>query len=131
MPLIGTQLYRCVTMIPDFNVVGNLPAGEHPATWQELLDRFGYTPWRCQLLAGLREALLLLRAAGCRRAYIDGSRLLTFDSGRATQKAAFHGELYMADSRADPQGRLFLDFFQTDRDGNRKGILVVDLKDLP
>ena len=24
-----------------------------------------------------------------------------------------------------------LDFFQTDRDGNRKGIVVVDLKDLP
>lgn len=145
-------------MIPEFNAIGNLPAGEHPATWQELLDRFGYTPWRCQLLAGLREALLLLRAAGCRRAYIDGSfvttkevpgdfdacwdvqgvdfdlvddRLLTFDRGRATQKAAFHGELYMTDSRTDPQGRLFLDFFQTDRDGNRKGILVVDLKDLP
>jgi hypothetical protein len=31
----------------------------------------------------------------------------------------------------DPQGTLFLDFFQTDRDGRRKGIVVIDLKDLP
>jgi hypothetical protein len=31
-------------VIPDFDAVtGNLPAGEHLATWQELLDRYGYT----------------------------------------------------------------------------------------
>ena len=146
-------------MIPDFDVTtGNLPSGEHLATWQELVDRFGHTPWRRRLLAGLLDALRLLKAAGCRRAYIDGSfvtakeepgdfdacwdadgidfdrvdeRLLTFDRGRATQKAAFLGELFIADGRADPQGRLFRDFFQTDRDGRRKGIVVVDLKDLP
>lgn len=37
----------------------------------------------------------------------------------------------IADSRADPQGTLFLDFFQTDRDGHRKGIIAIDLKGLP
>ena len=58
-------------------------------------------------------------------------RLLTFDRGRATQKAAFRGELFIANTAADPQGTLFLDFFQTDRDGRRKGIVVIDLKDLP
>lgn len=146
-------------MIPDFDVAtGNLPDGEHLATWQEMLDRYGYTPWRFRLLNGLLDALRLLRAAGCRRAYIDGSfvtateqpgdfdacwdaqgvdfdlvddRLLTFDRGRATQKAAFLGELFVAESRADPQGTLFLEFFQTDRDGRRKGIIVIDLKGLP
>jgi hypothetical protein len=146
-------------VLPDFDPVsGNLPAGEHPAMWQEMLDRFGQTPWRRQLLVGLLEALRLLKAAGCQRAYIDGSfvttkdepgdfdacwdadgvdfdlvddRLLTFDRGRATQKAAFRGELFIADARADPHGTLFRDFFQTDRDGRRKGIVTITLKDLP
>ena len=85
-----------------------------------MLDRFGQTPWRRKLLAGMLEALRLLKAAGCAR-----------DKGRATQKAAFLGELFIADWRADPQGTLFRDFFQTDREGRRKGIVVFDLKDLP
>ncbi len=146
-------------MIPDFDpVTGNLPSGEHAATWQDMLDRFGQTAWRQQLLAGMLEALRLLTVAGCVRAYIDGSfvtvkeepgdfdacwdaegvdfdlvdeRLLTFDRGRATQKSAFLGELFISDARADPQGTLFRDFFQTDREGRRKGIVVIELKDLP
>ncbi len=146
-------------MIPDFQAdTGNLPSGEHTATWPEMIERFGHTPRRRQLLAGLMRALRLLKAAGCGRVYVDGSfvtakdepgdfdacwdasgvdfdsidpRLLTFDRGRATQKAAFLGELFIADARADPQGTLFLDFFQTDREGRRKGIVVIDLKDLP
>jgi len=146
-------------VIPDFDsVTDNLPPGEHPATWEELVERFGQTPWRRRLLAGLLDALRLLKAAGCKRAYIDGSfvtakeepgdfdacwdaedvdfdlvdeRLLTFDRGRATQKAAFMGELFIADARADPQGTLFRDFFQADREGRRKGIVVIDLKELP
>jgi hypothetical protein len=146
-------------VIPAFDpVTGNLPVGEHLAAWPEIADRFGQTPRRRMLLDGLLEALRLLRAVGCKRVYIDGSfvtakeepadfdacwdadgvdfdkvddRLLTFDRGRATQKAAFHGELFIADSRADPQGTLFRDFFQTDRDGRRKGIIVIDLETLP
>jgi hypothetical protein len=135
-------------VIPDFDpITGNLPSGEHAATWQDMPDRFGHTPWRRQVLTGMLEALRLLKVAGCVRAYIDGSfvtvkeepgdfdlvdeRLLTFDRGRATQKAAFFGELFIADARADPQGTLLRDFFQTDREGRRKGIVVIDLKDLP
>ena len=123
-----------------------------------MLDHFGHTSWRRQLLAGMLATLRLLKAAGCTRAYIDGSfvtakevpgdfdacwdaagvdfdlvdgRLLTFDPGRATQKRAFMGELFIAEGRADPQGTLFRDFFQTDREGRRKGIVVIDLKALP
>ena len=146
-------------MIPDFDPVsGHLPPGEHAATWQQMLERYGRTPWRLPLLAGMLEAMSLLRSAGCTRAWIDGSfvtakyvpgdydacwdaegvnfdqiddRLLTFDPGRATQKAAFLGEWFLADTRADPQGTLFRDFFQTDRDGQRKGIVVIELKGLP
>ena len=146
-------------MTPDFDpVTDNLPSGEQAATWQDMHDRFGYTPWRRQVLTGMLKALRLLKLAGCVRAYVDGSfvtakaepgdfdacwdaegvdfdlideRLLTFDRGRATQKAAFLGELFIADARADPQGTLFRDFFQTDREGRRKGIVVIHLKDLP
>jgi hypothetical protein len=61
-------------VIPDFDpITGNLPAGEHSAAWQDMLHRFGQTPWRRKLLTGMLEALRLLKAAGCARAYIDGS----------------------------------------------------------
>lgn len=108
------------------------------------------------MLAGLACALRDLRAAGCKRAYIDGSFittkehpgdfdacwdldgvdfdvidevLLTFDAGRRAQKAKYRGELFPADAAADPLGTLFRDFFQRDRDGNPKGIIVIDLED--
>ena len=146
-------------MIPNFDAVtGNLPPGEHVATWPDLVERFGQTEWRRKLLAGLLEALRLLREAGCHRVYVDCSfvtakevpgdfdgcweadgvdfdridaRLLTFDKGRATQKAAFLGELFVADWEADPHGTLFKAFFQLDREGRAKGIIVIDLKDSP
>ena len=55
--------------------------------------------------------------------------LLTFDPGRRAQKARYRGELFPADAAADPLGTLFRDFFQRDRDGNPKGIIVIDLKE--
>jgi hypothetical protein len=146
-------------VIPPFEpTTGNLPAGIHASTWEEIVARFGNTPHRYELLAGLLRALLLLREAGCETFYLDGSfvtskevpldydgcwrtegvdfdrldeRLLTFDAGRKTQKAAFNGEMFLADVNADPHGTLFLDFFQRDRDGRAKGIIVIDLKGLP
>lgn len=146
-------------MIPAFDTsTGNLPAGLHAAHWHELVERFGRSGWRRRLLAGMLDALRLLRAAGCERAYIDGSfvtakdvpgdydacwdacgvdfdlldtRLLTFDAGRKTQKAAFGGEWFVADWEAVPQGVVFLDFFQQDRDGRPKGIVAIELKGLP
>ena len=82
----------------------------------------------CERWSG--TASIRWRGSGFDLELID-ERLLTFDRGRATQKAAFLGELFIADARADPQGTLFLDFFQTDREGQRKGIVVIELKDLP
>src|SRR5438067_7246932 len=111
-------------MIPPFEpTTDNLPPGEHEATWDEILARYGYTPHRLVLLAGLKAALDALRAAGCRRAYLNGSFvtakatpadfeawwemagvdfdlldqlepvLLDWTSQRAAQKARFAGEL--------------------------------------
>src|SRR6476646_6535357 len=61
-------------MLPPIDpVTGNLPPGVHESSWTELEAAFGGTPWRRQLLSGLRAALEALRVAGCRRAYVDGS----------------------------------------------------------
>ena len=142
-------------MIPDFKPDGNLPTGIHWATWSEFVAKFGATPWRRELLRGLRSALDSLKDAGCRTIYVDGSLvtnklrpgdfdgcweeegvdidaldpvLLTFDEGRAAQKAKFGGELFPAFDPADSEGRIFLEFFQTDKEtGRRKGIIALDL----
>jgi hypothetical protein len=133
-------------MLPPFDAAtGNLPPGIHEATWDEILARYGYTPHRLALLAGLKAALDSLRRAGCRRAYIDGSfvtakevpndfdacwemadvnfdildqlepLLLDWSNRRAAQKATFGGELFIAELEADPWGTPYLDFFQRDR----------------
>ena len=146
-------------MIPPFvPSTGLLPSGIHEATWEELVARFGWTPRRLTLLAGLKAALNALRLAGCRRAYIDGSFvtakeepgdfdgcwetdgvdpalldpvLMTFDQGRRVQKAKYGGELFFADAPADPAGTAFIDFFQRDRSGHPKGVIALDLGALP
>lgn len=109
---------------------------------------------RAQLLSGLRAALLALRSAGCRTAYIDGSFVTAkeepgdFDAcwdiagvdgslldpvlrdlahPRKAQKEKFGGELFPAQAPADSSGALFIDFFRHDREGNAKGIVKIDL----
>lgn len=73
--LIATQDNdRIVFVIPLVDpATGNLPPGLHEATWEEIVERYGYTPHRLALLAGLRAALDTLRQAGCGRVYLDGS----------------------------------------------------------
>ena len=146
-------------MIPAFEPDGNLPAGIHWSEWDEIVARYGITPWRRDLLRGLLLALEALKIAGCRTVYLDGSFvtskavpsdfdgcwehdgmdfsmldpvLLNFGHGRAAQKAKFLGELLPARAAVSGHGTLFLDFFQTDKDtGNRKGIIALDLGGLP
>ncbi len=142
--------------IPTFDPdTGNLPSGVHGATWDEIVARFGWNPERTRLLRGLRSALESLEAAGCRRAYLNGSFvtaknvpgdfdgcweskgvdpaaldpvLLVFGNRRAAQKAKFGGELFVADSAATPAGTRFVDFFQQDKTtGDAKGIIAIDL----
>jgi hypothetical protein len=146
--------------IPDFDLAtGNLPPGIHAATWQEVAAAFGSSEHRQRLLAGLLRALQALRAAGCTRAYIDGSfvsakdapgdfdacwdaqgvdpavldpALLDFTNRRAAQKAKYAGELFIANQAAVPAGTAFLDFFQRDKStGDAKGIVAIDLGSIP
>ncbi len=146
-------------MLPAFDPNGFLPVGIHMAMWEEVVDRFGTTPWRLQLLGGLRRALTVLRDAGCMFVYIDGSFvtakdlpddydacwditgvnsklidpiLLRFDDGRAAMKTKYLGDLFPAQCTEGNTGTVFLDFFQIDREtGCPKGIIVIDLSKLP
>lgn len=139
-------------MLPPFDTsTGNLPPGRHAATWEEVVARFGFTARRRRLLAGLKAMLDSLKVAGCRRVYLDGSFvtrkpdpgdfdglwepagvdpaildpvLLDLAAPRAAQKAKYGGELLILTPG-------LLDFFQRDRDGNRKGIVILDLEQLP
>jgi hypothetical protein len=146
---------------PFDGLSGNLPPGQHEAGWEEFEAHYGWNEHRNQLLAGLRPALQALAECGCSRIWIDGSFvtdkelpgdfdacwdptgvdlqrlqdrhpvLLNFSQGRARQKAIYRGELFLANFPADFTGRLFLDFFQTDkRTGERKGIIMSDPRDV-
>ena len=131
-------------------------SGIHWVTWKEMVSGFGFTPRRRRLLAGLKKALGLLKAAGCRAVYVDGSFVtakpqpgdfdacwavegvnpdkldqvfLDFSNSRARQKSRFLGELFPADLPAGLSGRTFLEFFQIDKEsGAAKGILALDLR---
>jgi hypothetical protein len=132
---------------------GLLPAGEHVATWDEVLERFGWNEWRRGLLDGLAEALDLLGSAGCRRVWINGSFVtakneprdvdvcwdpegvdldridpvfLDLAGGRAAQKARFRCE-FLPNVIERGSGLVFSEFFQNERDGSRKGIVVLAL----
>lgn len=105
---------------------------------------------------GLKEALLNLARAGCRSAILDGSFvslkplpgdydvayepaginplrmdpvLLDFSHRRAAMKAKYGGELLIASADAGG-GTPFRDFFQKDRNGMPKGVLLIDLVSL-
>ena len=145
-------------MVPAFRRDGVLPPGVHSAEWPEFEQRFGQTPHRERLLAGLLRAARLLKLAGCHTLYVDGSFITTkgepgdFDAcwdldgveidllapiffdlanQRAAQKAQFGGELFPAQLPEGATGRSWLEFFQRDRDGRYKGIVALDLESVP
>jgi hypothetical protein len=146
-------------MIPAFEPDGNLPPGIHPARWDEIVTRYATNTRRRELTDGLLDALRSLKHAGCRTAYLDGSfvttkelpgdfdacweiagvdagrldrELLDFSDRRAAQKARYGGELFPAETAAEPAGTTFLDYFQRDRDtGQPRGIIAIDLGALP
>ena len=64
-----TQCYCCV-ILPEFEAAGNLPPGMHWATWDQIVDRYGHTPWRRQLLTGLRASVDELKRVGCSTVYL-------------------------------------------------------------
>ena len=141
--------------IPLFDPeTGLLPPGEHAATWDDVLDRFGWNSVRRRQLDGLSEALELLPEAGCSRVWLNGSFVTAKDepgdfdavwdphqvdtialdpiffdlsNHRDAQKERFGGELF-PDWVESSSGLRFAEFFQHDRSGASKGIIVIELK---
>ena len=134
---------------------GLLPVGEHVATWEEVLERFGWNEKRRGLLDGLAEALDLLASAGCQRVWINGSFVTAKDEpgdvdvcwdtegvdldridpifldvsrGRAAQKERFGCE-FLPNATEAISGLVFAEFFQNERDGSRKGIVILNLRE--
>lgn len=142
--------------IPEFDEYGNLPPGVHFCEWEEFVQRFGTTVKRLNLIDGLKLAMTQLKAAGCWTIYIDGSFVtletkpndfdacydqdavdmaylkvnapILFDRhNRNAQKAKYRGEIFPSDEPVGNYGDNSFDFFQTDRDQNKKGIIAIDL----
>lgn len=146
-------------MIPTFEADGNLPCGIHWADWNEIVQRFGITGHRRRLLVGLKLALDQFFKAGCQSFYLDGSFVTSkdhpgdydscwdvvgvdpalldpvffdfadFDRARDEQKRKYFGEFFPAQMPEGLTGKLFVDFFQTDKaTGAPKGIVGLDLR---
>ena len=143
-------------MIPEFNENGNLPPGVHFCDdWEEFKERFGYTPKRTQMILSMEDAIASLKAAGCRTFYINGSFVTSkldprdFDCcwdrddtdidylrktapiilkfhDSAAQKNKYKGEIYPSEQSVN-ESTISIEFFQRDRDQNRKGIIAINL----
>jgi hypothetical protein len=147
-------------MTSHFDERGNLPAGIHRLSWDEILRQYGYNFHRGKLLNGLNKALHVFKRAGCKIVYLDGSfvtakqypndydccwksdgvdpnlldRVLLNCSeiGRKLQKIKYYGEFFPSSTIEKSSGSPFLDFFQTDAETDEgKGIVEIDLERLP
>lgn len=144
-------------MLPPFTAEGVLPPGIHAAAWPEIEERFGRSPRRRDLLDGLRRALRDLRAAGCRRVYLNGSFVtakedpndydlcweeegINFDllpavllsavGDRPTMQAAYGGDIFPIGFQPGLAGWRMLELFQLRKHAfGFKGIISIDLED--
>lgn len=145
-------------MLPKLTDEGLLPAGIHPASWDDVLSAFGGSQWRGVLLLGLRDVAAALASAGCSALWLDGSfvtddelpsdydacwdwqgvdrglldpLLLDYSpAGRAAIKAKYLGDVLLAGVGLG-SGWPFVEFFQRTRDGRRKGIVLLNPKEVP
>lgn len=144
-------------MLPPFTHEGILPPGIHAATWHEIEERFGGGQRRTGLLAGLYRVLSDLRAAGCRRVYLNGSfvtakenpgdydlcweedgtdrdvipaMLLSCDPNWI--KRVYGGDIMPVEHRPGLSGLTAVGFLQLRKSGfGFKGIIQMDLEVLP
>jgi hypothetical protein len=135
---------------------GNLPKGIHIMTIDEFETEFGHNTHRKKLIQGLKIGIAELQDCGCVKIYIDGSFVTTkeipgdfdscwddagvdikklmsiypsivdFSDQRKNQKIKYYGEFFPAREKATPYDT-YIEFFQSDRDGNPKGIIQINL----
>lgn len=139
--------------IPNLQDNNELPAGEYSASLMEVEHIYGLsTKRRKELMRGLLEASSNLKASGVRTIWIDGSFITNkkepndidgcweyndsvnidlldpvFLGGRAEMKEKYGLDFFIANYIEAGSGLPFPKFFQKNRDGASKGIIVVRL----
>ena len=142
-------------LIPALQKNGELPPGEHQASLEELESVFGTaTDRRRLLMRGLREAINNLELSGVRTLWIDGSFITdkkepddidgcweytpsvdlkkldpVFLKPREEMKKRYGLDFFISNVIEGGSGLPFSKFFQVNRDGDPKGILVIKLGD--
>ena len=132
--------------IPAFNELGYLPPGVYETSWLEFMSRFAINPQRRRLATGLTAALRKLAVAGCRRVVIGGSFVTNkehpndFDGWYESfgLNLDILDSLFLEDVESQMEvlgGTLFSPpsyegFFQTDRAGRPKGVVVLDPQEM-
>lgn len=135
---------------------GMLPAGEHLATLDEVEHTFGsQNDQRRYLMRGLRSACEMFRAANVDRIWVDGSFVtdkeepndidgcwgatsiegvlwdnideVFADESRKPMKLKYGLDFFYAGWIEGGSGKPFPQFFQTSRDGEPKGIVLLKL----
>jgi len=143
-------------VIPPFNERGELPPGIHVTTVREIKRVLGFNSVRRRMVGPLRRALRNLQEAGVLTVYVDGSFtsqkplpndidgcwdadegvdvqaldpvFLDFNDRRWAMKTKYGVDFFIADAVEGGSGMPFREFFQRNRDGLRKGLLVIDLR---
>lgn len=138
---------------------GYLAPGLHRMTWAEFCRLFLVGDWRARLGRGLYRALNNLRNAGCCQAIVDGSFvtakpdpsdydvafdpegvrgalldpvLMRHEDGRRAMKAKYLGDIVPWGWPAcSATGIIYKDYFQSDRTGSAKGVVLLNLGQLP
>lgn len=127
--------------------------------WGPFVTRFGWNARRRFLIGGMQRALSNLRSAGCTAAIVDGSFVsvtdeprdfdLAFDpvgvngalvdpvlrrhdDQRKAMKAKYFGDIFPWGAVACATTRLiYRDFFQRDRSGVAKGVVLLNVTLVP
>lgn len=133
-----------------------LGPGIHEFSLKEIKERYCFNPHRRALFEGLKKVVKNLKSAGVKKIYIDGSFvgdcelpndidgcwlyvpsvitkkidpvLRDFAKGRQKMKDKYGVDFFLANFIESSTGKPFLEFFQTDQDGNRKGIVKIKLE---
>ena len=147
-----------MTAIPDFDENGNLPPGVYEVSLEDIGIRFTWTDRRKKLFEGLKLAIDNLTKANVKKVWIDGSFVTSKDDPNDIDGCWQYDKDVNADKLdpvfldmyppreamqikygvdflvsgvliSDSPGNTIEEFFQIDRDGNKKGILLLTNKE--
>lgn len=137
-----------------FDYKGFLIPGIYTLKFEELNKAFGLSERREELISKLRFALINLKEAGIKKVYLDGSFITTKEFpndidgcwdweddadenkidlvllnmiDRKFMKEKYGVDFFLANIEEGGSGLPFIDFFQLTRDGERKGIILLEL----